>query len=62
MSGTREPEETYADEPECPVCHRMIGDAWEFADEADYECDCGAELTITRDISVSYTTRVAPVK
>lgn len=51
----------YNQEPVCPHCGEICGDAWEIdfnqSECAVVECGkCGKEYSICRDISVTYST------
>lgn len=52
--------ESYCDsEPTCPICGTKQQDAFEFSDEEEHYCDsCGAKLLITRDVEITYDTKV----
>ncbi len=52
----------YRDEPICPFCGHVVGDAWELEldDEqsTEVECDeCEREFTVTASVSVDYSTK-----
>lgn len=39
----------------CPYCGRKARDAWEM-DDGTYDCDCGNEYELIRNIEISYST------
>lgn len=46
------------DDPTCPYCGYVHGDAWDWftSDYQEVDCDgCGETFSCARDISVSYT-------
>lgn len=46
-------------EPTCPICGYEYQDAFELEDETEIDCpNCHAQLEVTREVSVSYTTKV----
>ena len=46
--------QTIESEVTCPHCGTVQRDSSEFDDEDTYECECGANLEITREVNVTY--------
>ena len=52
-------ETVHESSPTCPLCGQTYSDAFELDDETEIECpNCYAQLSVERDIDVSYTTTV----
>ena len=51
------------DEPVCPHCGEIVGDAWELdftCETIEVECadlGCGKRFSITRDVCITYETQ-----
>lgn len=56
---SKEEDTEYTDEPICPNCGTIQGDAWEWAQSEDGEIECGTcDYTIkwSRHVSITYST------
>jgi DNA-directed RNA polymerase subunit RPC12/RpoP len=54
-----EDELSFESEAKCPHCGECKTDSWEFSDEDKSLCGtCGTEFSITRDVDVTYSTKV----
>lgn len=61
MSALVEIDHEYTDAPVCPKCGYAMPDAWELGfgsnEDIETQCDrCDAPMTVSRHVSVSYST------